>query len=54
MRIRALIFAVCAAALCSGLAACATTPASPQALAENDPYEQTNRQTLVLNGKIDR
>jgi phospholipid-binding lipoprotein MlaA len=36
------------------LAACASAPPSPQALAANDPYEQTNRQTLVFNGKIDR
>ena len=40
--------------LCLALTACATTPPSPQALAANDPYEATNRQTLVLNGKIDR
>jgi phospholipid-binding lipoprotein MlaA len=36
------------------LAGCATAPPSPQALAANDPYEQTNRQTLVFNGKLDR
>jgi len=36
------------------LAGCAATPPSPEALAANDPYEQTNRQTLILNGKIDR
>ena len=36
------------------LAGCATTPPSPEALAANDPYEQTNRDTLKLNGKIDR
>jgi phospholipid-binding lipoprotein MlaA len=36
------------------LTACASTSPSPQALAANDPYEQTNRQTLVFNGKIDR
>ena len=49
-RIRTLIFGL------SGLvlAGCASTPPSPEALAANDPYEQTNRQTLVLNGKIDR
>ena len=35
------------------LAGCAATPPSPEALAANDPYEQTNRQTLILNGKID-
>jgi phospholipid-binding lipoprotein MlaA len=32
--------------------ACASAPPSPGAA--NDPYEATNRQTLVLNGKIDR
>jgi phospholipid-binding lipoprotein MlaA len=36
------------------LAACASVPPSPAALAANDPYESTNRQTLKLNGKIDR
>jgi phospholipid-binding lipoprotein MlaA len=36
------------------LTACASMPPSPQALAANDPYEQTNRQTLIFNGKIDR
>lgn len=35
------------------LAGCAAMPPSPEALAANDPYEQTNRQTLILNGKID-
>ena len=47
---RALIVGACGLVL----AACATTPPSPEALAANDPYEQTNRQTLILNGKIDR
>ena len=50
MRARALIFLLFAL----GLPACATTPPSPEALAANDPYEATNRDTLVLNGKIDR
>jgi phospholipid-binding lipoprotein MlaA len=36
------------------LTACASTPPSPGALAANDPYEQSNRQTLIFNGKIDR
>ena len=36
------------------LAGCATTPPSAEALAANDPYEQTNREMLRLNGKIDR
>ena len=39
---------------CSLLTACATTPPTPEGLANNDPYEPTNRQTLLLNGKIDR
>ena len=29
-------------------------PLRPSALPANDPYEATNRQTLRLNGKIDR
>ena len=33
------------------LAGCATTPPSPEALAANDPYEQTNREMLKFNGK---
>ena len=37
-----------------GPGGCATAPPSPEALAANDPYEQTNRQTLIFNGKIDR
>ena len=36
------------------LSACSTLPPSPEALAANDPYEQTNRDILKLNGKIDR
>ncbi len=36
------------------LTACASTPPSLDALAHNDPYEATNRDTLVLNGKIDK
>ena len=36
------------------LAGCATAPPSPEALAANDPYEQTNRDMLKFNGKIDR
>lgn len=45
---------LCAVALAGGLAACASTPPSAEALAANDPYESTNRQTLAFNGKIDR
>ena len=40
--------------LLPGLSACAGGPASPEALAANDPFEKTNRQMLELNGKIDR
>jgi phospholipid-binding lipoprotein MlaA len=36
------------------LAGCAAAPASPEALAANDPYEQTNRDMLKFNGKIDK
>ncbi|HWY62490.1 MAG TPA: VacJ family lipoprotein [Rhizomicrobium sp.] len=48
--VKALTIATCGLVL----TACASAPPSPQALAANDPYEQTNRQTLVFNGKIDR
>jgi len=37
-----------------GLAGCATAPASPEALAANDPYEQTNRDMLKFNAKVDK
>ena len=47
---KALFFGVCSLTL----AACASTPPSPQALAANDPYERMNRDTLAFNGKIDR
>ena len=40
--------------LAAGLGGCASAPPSADALAANDPYEQTNRQTLKLNGQIDR
>jgi phospholipid-binding lipoprotein MlaA len=36
------------------LAGCATAPPSPEALAANDPYEQTNREMLKFNGKVDK
>jgi phospholipid-binding lipoprotein MlaA len=48
--VKALIFGGCSLVL----AACASAPPSPEALAANDPYEVTNRQTLLFNGKIDR
>lgn len=48
--VRGLWLGLCALAL----AGCATTPPSPEALAANDPYEQTNRALLKFNGKIDK
>ena len=51
---RALFLGIAGLVLCQALAGCATTPPSAEALASNDPYEQTNRDTLKLNGKIDR
>lgn len=36
------------------LAGCATMPPTPEMVANNDPYEPTNREMLLLNGKIDR
>ena len=48
--LRALAIAVC------GLLpmACATAPQTPEMIANNDPYEPTNRDTLHFNGEIDR
>lgn len=53
-RFKALVLALGGLALCAVLSGCATMPASPEALAANDPYEQTNRDMLKLNGKIDK
>jgi phospholipid-binding lipoprotein MlaA len=39
---------------CLWLSACATTPPTPEMIANNDPYEPTNRELLRFNGKIDR
>ncbi|HKD47732.1 MAG TPA: VacJ family lipoprotein [Rhizomicrobium sp.] len=36
------------------LTACASAPPTPEMIANNDPYEPTNREVLQLNGKIDR
>lgn len=36
-----------------GLAGCASAPLTPEMVANNDPYEPTNRQMLQLNGRID-
>jgi phospholipid-binding lipoprotein MlaA len=47
---RGLFWGLCALVL----AGCASAPPSPEALAANDPYEQTNREMLRFNGKIDR
>ena len=41
-------------ALALWLAGCASGPPNAEALAANDPYEVTNRDTLRLNGKIDK
>ncbi len=51
---RALFPVLIGLVLCEALARCATTPPSAEALANNDPYEQTNRDLLKLNGKIDK
>src|SRR6185312_8827070 len=48
--LRALLVGLCGLALTG----CASMPPSPEALAVNDPYEQTNRDTLKLNAKIDK
>ena len=48
--IKALMVGVCGLVLTG----CATAPPTPEEIANNDPYEQTNRQMLVFNGKIDR
>ena len=40
--------------LCGLAAACSTVPPSPEALANNDPYEQTNRATLKRNALVDK
>jgi phospholipid-binding lipoprotein MlaA len=50
---KALKAGVCGAFF-TGLTACASVPPSPEALAANDPYEQTNREMLDFNGKLDR
>lgn len=49
------VFRALALGLC-GLAstACASIPPTPEMIANNDPYEPTNRDTLKFNGKIDR
>jgi len=49
-RVKALVLGL----LCTGLSGCAAAPPPPEALAANDPYEQTNRDMLKLNGKIDK
>ena len=45
---KALVLALCG--LCAGVSGCATAPP----WSANDPYEQTNRDILKLNGKIDK
>lgn len=48
--LRGVILGLCAAAL----TACASTPPTPEMLANNDPYEATNREVLKFNAKIDK
>jgi phospholipid-binding lipoprotein MlaA len=45
---------VAAAGLALWLAGCASTPPTSEMIANNDPWEPTNRDTLKLNGKIDK
>src|ERR1700761_8653077 len=52
--LRALFYGIAGLVLCQALAGCATAPPSAEALANNDPYEQTNRETLKLNSQIDK
>ena len=52
--LRGLLLGLCVLGGASTLAGCATTPPSPQALAANDPYEATNRETMKFNAKIDK
>ena len=49
-RFKALIIGLCGLAL----AGCASVPPTPAQIANNDPYEATNRDMLVFNGKVDR
>jgi phospholipid-binding lipoprotein MlaA len=48
--VKALIVGLCGLVLTG----CATAPLTPEEITNNDPYEQTNRQMLVFNGKLDR
>ena len=47
---RALVVGLCGLVVTG----CASAPLTPEQVANNDPYEQTNRDILVFNGKIDR
>jgi len=47
---RAAAVLLCGLVLCG----CASVPPTPEMIANNDPFEPTNRQMLALNGKIDR
>jgi phospholipid-binding lipoprotein MlaA len=51
---RGMALGLCALLCVLALAGCASAPPSPEALAANDPYEQTNRDMLKFNGKLDR
>jgi phospholipid-binding lipoprotein MlaA len=48
--VKALIVGFCGLVLTG----CASATLTQEEIANNDPYEQTNRQMLVFNGKIDR
>src|SRR5271170_810714 len=47
---KALIVGLCGLVLTG----CASASLTPEEITNNDPYEQTNRQMLVFNGKLDR
>src|SRR6185503_5854116 len=48
--LQALTIAFCGLAV----TACASVSPTPEMIANNDPYEATNRETLKFNGQIDR
>ena len=52
--LRGLVVGLCGLVQCCLMSGCATAPASPEALAANDPYEQTNRDMLKFNAKVDK
>ena len=54
MRVRTGLRLAAIALVVGWLAGCASTPPTAEMLAANDPWEVTNRDTLKLNGKIDK